>query len=346
MYYRLRRLLEPLLGVPMNHSVDRLHRRVRCAVRWPVQAIRALMNRPPSKLSVQIQTTSLCNGSCGMCPYQGSWHQQHPGVMTDALFEKILQELGGFRIGRLCLYLQNEPFLDPAMLARLECAVRELDFETLNIATNASALTPEASAELGALLTSVPHEIWVSFHGIDAQSYGTIMGLDFERVLGNVVGLLRVADTHGLNVTIRGAGYPAVRRADCPVHFSPEEMLSFWGEVVEMHSIERPPRVYCFPYHDRAGSLAGSSYEFGNPRRRLVGFTCSRADSWLHVLYNGDVILCCNDYQRRTVIGNVDTHAVGEVLASPAYRRYRLQVMGLRSAPADFICKACGCPGG
>ena len=42
---------------------------------------------------VQIQTTSVCNASCSICPYKDSYYAKHPKVMDQNLFISILEDL-------------------------------------------------------------------------------------------------------------------------------------------------------------------------------------------------------------------------------------------------------------
>jgi len=341
---RLRMELLPHVGIDGGSRIGRLRRVLRDRSRWPWHAYLALCGRRPGRLSVQIQTTSACNGRCTICPYDGSWHSRNPGRMTDELFERILRELAGRRLEKLCLYLQNEPLLDPSFPARLARACDTLTFGLLELSTNASTLSRPVLESCARVLERVPHEIWVSFHGVDDDSYRRMMGLDFDQTLDNVVSLLKMADRRSLNVTIRSAGLAMPGSEGLsPVSFDAGQMVAFWEQVLRRHGISRRPRLVHMAYHNRAGSLARPATPV---RRSLVGFYCRRADEWLHVLYNGDVILCCNDYQRRTVVGNLANQGLDEVLLGQEFLDLRLKVMGLRSSEEGFLCKLCARPGG
>ena len=342
MFTRLRKRLSPILGRDSATWVGWLRRAVRDRARWPWHALTAALNRCPKRLSVQLQTVSACNGRCVMCPYPASWHRAHPGSMSDALFGRILDQLAPWRLRKLCLYLQNEPFLDPKFIERLRAARECLRFDVLEVSTNASALTDAKAQALAEVLEGVPHEVWVSFHGVDREGYTQTMGLDFDRTLANVVGLLKLAAARGLNVVLRGAGAAlSAGEAVSPRHFSRADMEAFWEGVFREHGIERRPELVWFAYHGRSGSLGR-----GRRRRLLLGSYCERIDQWLHVLYNGDVVLCCNDYHRRAVVGNLGEEELAAVLVSPRFRTLRLMAMGLHRSPPDFLCRLCTRSGG
>jgi len=230
---------------------------------WAWHVLLLLLNRRPDKLSVQIQSTSVCNGRCVICPYLDSWHNHNPGRMSDELFDDILRQLKGMKIDKFCMYLANEPLCDGELIERLEKVIENLEFKVLEISTNASILTPEKAEALASLLGHVPHAIWISFHGCDKESYERIMGLDFERSLANVVNLLKLADKRKLNISLRGAG-SALRKDNrsSPHHFTARQYHDFWETVFLKHQIVNRPKLTYLRYHDRAGSIRRNEYNF------------------------------------------------------------------------------------
>jgi hypothetical protein len=101
--------------------------------------------------------------------------------MDAALFDRILTDLGRHRLGKVCMYLMNEPLADPEFFGRLAAVRDRLRFRVLEVSTNAAALNAERAARLAELLSGRPHEIWISFHGICPESYRRIMGLSRGR---------------------------------------------------------------------------------------------------------------------------------------------------------------------
>lgn len=313
---------------------------------WTVELCKILMKYKKDYINVQIQTVSYCNAKCIMCPYLESWHAAHPGRMSNELFENILMQLKDIRIGRLCLYLQNEPFIDRKMLSRLERAVKELEFKELNISTNASCLPPENSKRLVRLLKDIPHTLWISFHGYDKPSYSKIMGLDYDKTLNNIVELLKLTEKNNINFCIKAAGLPVVDGKKDFQHFTCEDVGKLFDKLQKENHLAKPLNIEFFKYHDRAGSIKRNKYNFNYVRESLTGFYCDRFNKWLHILYNGDVILCCNDYNRKTVIGNLKERSIKELFWGKEYQEMRFKGMGIIKSPDDFICKHCSYPGG
>ncbi len=300
-------------------------------------------------IHVQIQTTTACNGRCLICPHPETWGRQPTAVMEDAAFARILDELEGVRIGKLLMYLENEPLLDPALWERLAQARQRLRFQALEVATNAAALTPAVAERLVSSLAGVKSELRISFHGVDARTHEGCMGLDFETCLRHVVHVLHLVRTTSIRVYLRGAGEPHPLAAAHPFTFSKAEYHAFWERICEAHAVARRPRIDFIRYHDRARNIRRGPLRAaaGSPARTsLRGFRCIRTERWLHFLHSGELTLCCMDYHREAVFGDIRTDSLESILTSPAWARLRAQVHGEAESPPDFLCKRCISPGG
>ena len=206
-------------------------------------------------INVQIQTTSRCNGKCIICPYPDSWHKANPGTMSDEVFNRVLDELAPMQIGKLCMYLENEPLLDSRLFERTMLARIKLNPESLEFSTNASALTLRHALSLAQCVEDIPHEIWISFHGVDKRAHEGCMGLDYNSCLANIIRLLKISDEKKLDIVIRGSGMPM---GNVPKHeytFTQREFHDFWNQVFQENGIRRNPKLNYFRYHDRAGTI-------------------------------------------------------------------------------------------
>jgi hypothetical protein len=267
--------------------------------------------------------------------------------MDDALFDRVLDQLAPLSLGKVCMYLENEPLMDPAIFERMELAKERLTFTSMEFSTNAQALGPEQAERLAATLQDVKHEIWVSFHGADKRTYEGVMGLDFEQGLANTVRLLKLSDRLPLRIIIRGAGLPVSPELAHDFTFTEEEYQAFWKEQLARHGIRTRPGINYIRYHDRAGTIRRNSLRLGHiVRPDLAGFTCPRVGGWLHVLYTGELAICCMDYHREEIFGDLRTQDLADILAGPAYRNLSDRVEGRAQSAPDFICKRCISPGG
>lgn len=91
---------------------------------------------------IQIQTKTGCNLKCPMCPLSSL--TQPSGLLSKKLFSKIIDELVLLNyIGRVSLYLMNEPFLDERLSEFITETRSKLPKVRINISTNGVIPTPE-----------------------------------------------------------------------------------------------------------------------------------------------------------------------------------------------------------
>lgn len=228
------------------------------------QQKRTLIEGIPDLLNVQIQTTSVCNAKCCMCPYPESWHHNHPGYMSEELFDKILADLKNFNINKFCLYLENEPFLDKRLLSRIEKALTIVKCKVFEISTNASARDYEFFEKFVELLKkSENSELWISFHGISQESYENIMGISFNKSLRNVIDLLKLTEGTRIKVVLRGAGKALEKQASMPFHFEKKDYKKFWEKIFIKEKIYTENiEIRYLRYHDRAGTIKRNEYNY------------------------------------------------------------------------------------
>ncbi len=94
---------------------------------------------------IAVETVNRCNGTCPFCPANIHSEARPYQKMSDALFEKILDEIADWDSwdGVFSLYVNNEPFIDSRMVEMLQKARRRLPDAKMLVFTNGSLLTPE-----------------------------------------------------------------------------------------------------------------------------------------------------------------------------------------------------------
>ena len=100
-------------------------------------------------------------------------------------------------------------------------------------------------------------------------------------------------------------------------------------------------------FQNRSGDLRLFDEWRGNRPVREIGpkneFNCARFfdGRGLHVLYDGSVTVCCNDWQKRNILGNLETQTITELFNSREYKEFMYMGHGYIESPPDFICKMC-----
>lgn len=98
---------------------------------------------------VEIETVNRCNGACDFCPVSVGHDSREYKMMTEDLFKKIIDELSEIDYtGKLALFSNNEPFLDPDILERHRYARERLPKARLHLFTNGTLLTVDKFIEL------------------------------------------------------------------------------------------------------------------------------------------------------------------------------------------------------
>jgi len=269
--------------------------------------------------------------------------------MDDQTFNTIIDQVKDIHTDKMCPYLENEPLMDPKFSPRLQVIRDRCSYGLIEVSTNALLLDEEHGEQLIDILSGVSHEIWISFHGADKKSYETIMRLPFERTFGNVVSFLKLCDKRNpeMRVVLRGAGLPKLRRWGIKKFFRENDYRKFWEDTFKKHNIGLRPRIDFFNYHDRASNVKDPKLNLRQrPRRDLASINCPRVHGWLHFLYNGDLILCCMDYHRETVFGNIQKQSLDQILSGSKFVDLSAQAEGKVTSPDDFICRRCYSPGG
>src|SRR5690242_11153017 len=68
--------------------------------------------RPSFPLNIQIETSSRCNAKCGFCPYPVVSKESPQGVMPDATWQRLIDEILEHHVWWIHFYYLNEPLLD------------------------------------------------------------------------------------------------------------------------------------------------------------------------------------------------------------------------------------------
>lgn len=100
--------------------------------------------KQPLFSSIEIEIINRCNGICPFCPVNRNTDPRKLKKMDEALFKKIIDELGEIRYsGRLALHSNNEPFLDSRIVEFAKYAREHAPLSHLYMFTNGTLLTME-----------------------------------------------------------------------------------------------------------------------------------------------------------------------------------------------------------
>ena len=91
--------------------------------------------------AIEIETINRCNGICPFCPVNVHEQQRPYAKMSTELFEKIILDLSAKEYkGQICLFSNNEPFLDDRIIEFHRFARSKLPNAFFDLFTNGSLL--------------------------------------------------------------------------------------------------------------------------------------------------------------------------------------------------------------
>jgi hypothetical protein len=237
------------------------------------------------------------------------------------LFTKIIDgivELGLFVTGQISFGLFGDGLLDPMVVERAAYVRRLMPHVRLTVNTNAAAFSPAKHAALNEHVSTV----LVHCESLNPQTYNQLMRpLRLERVLPKIEEMFDVFPGKiGLAAPISRLNkgeLPALKtwfrdRGACEVTFIP---LS--ARCAE----------------DRAGfdGLALAPYKIACPSSILDD---------LIVDCDGQVLICCNDFQRLETVGSLETQSLTDVLAG--VRRFKVgQLFDNNAHDSLATCRRC-----
>jgi radical SAM protein with 4Fe4S-binding SPASM domain len=258
---------------------------------------------------IQIETTTECHSLCAFCPKASQPPER--GLMGEALFCRIIDECAVGKPDSLELYLQGEPLLDD----RLE-----------RLATLAKERCPDS------LVAIITHE-----RAIDEARAASLAasGLDIVNVSTNVVGRGNDGALRARLERLAGLREILLRRGKQLVLVTLENLHDESG-LARFRELcaELGLPLEEFRATSRAGDAAIGTFQRAGdrPPRRL----CERPFAKAYIRWDGRMVLCCEDWRFRRVMGDVHEQSIAAIWNGEAYRQVRRELLTDRRAePCD-----------
>lgn len=251
---------------------------------------------------IEIELTNVCQLSCGFCPHHKMKRKQ--GFMSWNVLERVVKEAKGN--AKTCYMHQiGEPLLHKDLIPMINY-VSGAGLRT-SISTNAMLLDDNM---IKALFASRLDELTLALDSLDKETYEKLrVGGDFERVVANIdrcIEMRRLRDS-GPSIQLQmilmkenwkeGAAFQQkyALKLDGIGELLVKDFSTFAGHVDDVGSEKTPKRIS----------------------------TCGKLHNSIGINWNGDIVLCCRDYDSFTVVGNVLTDSISDVWHGAEYERYR-----------------------
>ena len=261
-------------------------------------------------LEVTIETTGRCNAHCVFCPHHTL--ERKNLEMSDELFRRIVDQLKAIpRAHRFYIspFKVNEPLMDKKFFSRVEYINQQLPHAYIRIFSNFNLATEEDIQRLCRIRNL--SDIDISLNSLDHKEYETLMGLDLEKTLRNVLSFLAYIREHGIQM--RQKKITLSRVAQTPA--SDARFMEAVSEVFKDYADLIRPLV--IPLQEWI--------DFQPTEKPLKqNQPCARwAD--INICCDGVVAFCCMDGRGVFPRGNVLEKSALEIFNQPDYRRLRIE---------------------
>lgn len=269
---------------------------------------------------VVIEQTNNCNYNCIMCP--NKIMKSKRGFMPFTLYEKIIAECEKYKediIQVLALTGRGESLLHPKMIDMLGYA-KQRKFKEVRFSTNASVLSENISDDI---LKMGVDRLILSLNAATEKTYKLVSpNSDFKKVESNVRYLLEKKKKLHLQKP-----YIEARITKIPEVVNELDMfVKKWEAVVDKISISE--------FYNWAGAFKHEELCF-EPHAT----PCEYLWNEMRITWEGDVVLCCWDYESTIKLGNVNDSSLYDIWHNKKYNDLRkMHIEG--NLPS--LCKSCG----
>lgn len=256
-------------------------------------------------MGVDIGVTNLCNAECIMCPHS---RLKKMGTMDMKLYIKIIDNCQRLGIKIITLSFFGEPLLDKNLIEKIVYAKKK--HMTVGFYSNASLLDEKWAERL---INSGLDSITISFDGYSKKTYEKIRKkLNFDITKRNVLGLIKIRNKLNKN-------NPKINLVLVELEENKMEIKSFYREWKN-----KVDNINIINMRNWANDIqkegTKESFHFNKKIKRKP---CALI--WLKMVidWNGDVVLCCDDWNHSTILGNLKKQTIEEIWKGEKLRKIR-----------------------
>lgn len=282
---------------------------------------------------IQLDPNGLCNAGCWFCPvaYESNpeiGRKTMPTETIRSIIEQVKNGKGDFvnpEFNFVYTAHYNEILLYKHFREMLEI-FREYQLGTM-VLTNGIALTKDKTD----LLNEFKDVVWGLHFNVpsaNAETWAKMTNKNIkmhERVMANIRYAIDTLPQERISLQINGINESSLvhtelmgNAPDIDLDDNTGDTATAYKEMTELFP-EIPISVNS-SLVDRAGYLDVRRIMKNKitGKGKVVGCNNmgSRPDTWIHINANGDVFICCNDYDFETVFGNVNEKSIKEIWES------------------------------
>lgn len=241
---------------------------------------------------VYTESTNACNADCIMCNRKKMTRKV--GVMDYALFKDVAGQCASLGVKEMRFHNFGEPMIDRLLAEKVNYAKKRGIASTV-MYSNGSLLNRGISKKL---IEFGLDRLYISFDGGSKQSYEKVrVKLNFDEVSENIEQFMKMR-------TRMKSQKPAVEIVLLPVDDDETDIQLFrkkWESTVDSVRISA--------LHDFAGQSNN-----GTKRSQTISpVPCYMLWKSMFILWNGDVSICCMDFDGAYILGNVKKQSIEDI---------------------------------
>lgn len=269
---------------------------------------------------LDIESTNNCFLSCPMCPHH-KMTREKGFLQWDTLITVLRQSEGKVKD---CYFHQvGEPLLHPEIIPMVR-AIKNAGL-WVSLSTNGVLLTEELFLMLSG--AGLDH-ITLSLESTNEGSYSGIrVGASYSVVRNNIDRAIKIRRSMVNGPHIELQLIPMVGNAEVA-----EDFRKMYDSILNGIG-----NVYFKEYCVWAGEIPDLRVE----KKPSTHRTCTMINYSLTVQWNGDVVLCCLDYDGTTRIGNVREKTLEELWNGPEIIKARFAIKNRDLGSMPNLCKNC-----
>lgn len=264
------------------------------------------MNIPDFPPRIQIQTSNLCNGYCIFCPNQ---NYETSEIMPLEVFEMIIDQCRGREVIDIIPFFNSEPLTVLHIHKMCRYTKKVLPESRVSIYTNGSLLSPIISKRL---IDSGLDYIHISLQGFSSETYASHCRLDRGKVFEYTKQFLQINQQSGyktdvaVNMTVTNKNRHEV-----------EEFIDFWKKYLKQVEYKGYVDIAA---HDVKNRKRDADLEYVDCHTEGG---CSAPFNRFHILVNGDVSFCCEDWKPEVIMGNIFKDSIYSIWHGKMYQKIR-----------------------
>lgn len=280
------------------------------------------MSEFPSR--VDFELTNVCTLNCVMCPRR--YMTRHMGFMETTLALRLIAEIEREHtedFSHIALHQMGEPCLHPKIVYITEIAAKA--GLRVNLTTSALFLTPPLGR---ALLKAGIQSVSISLDSLDPVAYAAIRkGSDLSEVLSNIDAFLEARAEIDCKTII---DIQTIMMVLTPGQ--EEAMNARYKERLEAFG----GKIYLKKFAVWGGAVSNT---IGTLEQSEGDEPCNQMNVSEIVQWNGDVAICCLDFDGKTKVGNAYETSLKELWNGPIFASHRERIMmGDKTMPHCGTC--------